>query len=189
MEVASQAEPPTGPDWVFELKYDGFRALAYISDRVQLVSRKGHTYRRFDRLCKELAHALAGHEAVLDEEIICLDAEGRPQFYDLLRTRRHPIYAAFDLLWLDGEHLSKRPLIERKARLQKLLPKDHHALLYVQHFESPGAKVLKQVCAMDLEGIVAKKKSTSYGGTGWIKVLNPDYSQRVGRAELFKKKA
>jgi bifunctional non-homologous end joining protein LigD len=189
MAVTSQAEPPTSPDWVFELKYDGFRALAYISDRVQLVSRKGHTYRRFDRLCKELAHALSGHEAVLDGEIICVDAEGRPQFYDLLRTRGQPIYAAFDLLWLDGEHLSHRPLIERKARLQKLLPKDHPALLYVQHFESPGPKVLKQVCAMDLEGIVAKKKSAGYGGTGWVKVLNPKYSQRPGRAELFKKKA
>ena len=93
------------------------------------------------------------------------------------------------MLWLDGEHLSKRPLIERKARLQKLLPKDHHALLYVQHFESPGAKVLKQVCAMDLEGIVAKKKSAAYGGTGWVEILNPEYSQRDGRAELFKKKA
>lgn len=189
MAVASQAEPPTSPDWVFELKYDGFRALAYISDRVRLVSRKGHTYRRFDRLCKELAHALSGHEAVLDGEIICVDAEGRPQFYDLLRTRKQPIYAAFDLLWLDGEHLSKRPLIERKARLEELISKDQHALLYVPHFESPGAKVLKQVCAMDLEGIVAKRKSAPYGGTGWLKVLNPNYSQRRGRAELFKKKA
>ena len=112
MAVASQAEPPTSPDWVFELKYDGFRALAYISNRVQLVSRKGHTYRRFDRLCKELAHALSGHEAVLDGEIICVDAEGRPQFHDLLRTRKQPIYAAFDLLWLDGEHVWNRPLIE-----------------------------------------------------------------------------
>jgi bifunctional non-homologous end joining protein LigD len=87
------------------------------------------------------------------------DAEGRPQFYDLLRTRGQPVYAAFDLLWLEGEDLSNRPLMERKARLQKLLPKNHHALLYVPHFESPGAKVLKQVCAMDLEGIVAKRKS------------------------------
>ena len=100
MAVASRPEPPTGPDWLFELKYDGFRALAYISDRVQLVSRKGHTYRRFDRLCKELAHALSGHEAVLDGEILCVDAKGRPQFYDLLRTRTQPIYVAFDLLWL-----------------------------------------------------------------------------------------
>ncbi|MFL6354235.1 MAG: hypothetical protein ACJ74Z_20620 [Bryobacteraceae bacterium] len=145
--------------------------------------------RRFDRLCKELAHGLSGHEAVLDGEIICVDAEGRPQFYDLLRTRRPPIYAAFDLLWLDGEQLSKRPLIERKARLQKLLPKDQDALLYVQHFESPGAKVLKQVCSMDLEGIVAKRKSAPYGGTGWLKILNPNYSQKGGRAELFKKRA
>jgi ATP-dependent DNA ligase len=93
------------------------------------------------------------------------------------------------LLWLEGEDLSNRPLMERKVRLQKLLPKNHHALLYVPHFESPGAKVLKQVCAMDLEGIVAKRKSAPYGGTASVKILNPDYSQRRGRAELFKKKA
>jgi bifunctional non-homologous end joining protein LigD len=172
MALTALPEPPTGPDWLFEVKYDGFRALAYLSERVELVSRKGHTYRRFDRLCRELAHVLSGHEAVLDGEIICADAEGRPQFYHVLRTRSEPLYAVFDLLWLDGEDLSNRPLTERKARLQKLLPKNHHALLYVQHFESPGAKVLKQVCAMDLEGIVAKKKSAPYGGSSWVKILN-----------------
>jgi bifunctional non-homologous end joining protein LigD len=126
---------------------------------------------------------------LLDGEIICVDSQGRPQFYDLLRTRRQPVYAAFDLLWLDGEDVSKLPLLKRKARLQKLIPKDHHALFYVQHFEAPGAKVLKQVCAMDLEGIVAKKESAPYGGTGWVKILNPKYSQKQSRAELFKRKA
>jgi bifunctional non-homologous end joining protein LigD len=183
------AQPPIGPNWLFELKYDGFRALAYVSDQMALVSRKNHIYRRFDRLAKEIGLALSPHQAVLDGEIICVDAEGRPQFYDLLRTRRQPIYAAFDLLWLDGEDLSKRPLVHRKARLHKLLPKNHHALLYVQHFDSPGAKVFKQVRAMDLEGIVAKQKSAPYGGSGWVKILNPNYSQKQARAELFKKRA
>jgi bifunctional non-homologous end joining protein LigD len=190
MPVTAMPEPPTGPDWLFEVKYDGFRALAYISNRVELVSKKNHTYRRFDRLCKELGHAFSEHEAVLDGEIICTDAEGRPQFYDLLRTRAKPIYAAFDLLWLDGEDLSKRPLIERKAQLQKLVPKEHHAVFYVQHSEVPGTKVLKQVCAIDLEGVVVKRRSAPYGGTGdWFKILNPRYSQKQGRSALFKKKA
>jgi bifunctional non-homologous end joining protein LigD len=189
MTLTAMPEPPTGPDWLFEVKYDGFRALAYVSERVELVSKKGQAYHRFDSLCREIGRALSGHEAVLDGEIICVDSAGRPQFYDLLRRRSQPVYAAFDLLWLDAQDLSKRPLIERKAQLQMLLPKDQHALIYVQHFESPGAKVLKQVCAMDLEGIVAKRKSAPYGGTGWLKILNPDYSQRQGRAELFKKKA
>jgi hypothetical protein len=91
--------------------------------------------------------------------------------------------------WVEHFSAGLTPLIERKARLEKLIAKDQHALLYVPHFESPGAKVLKQVCAMDLEGIVAKRKSAPYGGTGWLKILNPNYSQRGGRAELFKKKA
>jgi bifunctional non-homologous end joining protein LigD len=189
MALSATSEPPTGPDWLFEVKYEGFRALAYVSERIKLVSKKGHAYARFDSLCREIGRALSAHEAVLDGEIICVDSAGRPQFYDLLRTRSQPIYAAFDLLWLNGEDLSKRPLIERKAQLQTVLPKDHHALLYVQHFELPGAKVLKQVCAMDLEGIVAKRKSAPYGGNSWVKILNPSYSQRHGRAELFKKKA
>jgi bifunctional non-homologous end joining protein LigD len=128
MAATLMAEPPTGPNWLFELKYDGFRALAYVSDQVALVSRKNHTDRRFDRLAKEIGLTLSPHEAVLDGEIICVDVEGRPQFYDLLRTRKQAIYAAFDLLWLDGDDVSKRPLVQRKPRLQKLVPKNHHAL-------------------------------------------------------------
>jgi bifunctional non-homologous end joining protein LigD len=77
------------------------------------------------------------------------------------------IYAAFDLLWLDGKDASKRPLVERKGLLHKLLPKNHHALLYVQHFDSPGAKVFKQVRAMDFEASWVSKKTTDRLCFGW----------------------
>ena len=75
------------PDWLYELKYDGFRSLAYIErDNVRLVSRKGHQYKRFEALCIHLGAALLG-ESILDGEIVCLDGQGRPKFYDLMFRR------------------------------------------------------------------------------------------------------
>jgi ATP-dependent DNA ligase len=80
-------EPFDDPGYLFELKMDGFRALAEISDRrVQLISRRGNTYKSFASLCASI-RAEVQCEAVLDGEIVCLDAEGRPQFYELLRHR------------------------------------------------------------------------------------------------------
>ena len=89
---------------------------------VRLVSRYEHDYTRFDTLAREIGHILKGHEAVLDGELVCLDHEGRSQFYDLLRNRATACLAVFDLLWLDGNDLRQRSLIERKAALRELLP-------------------------------------------------------------------
>ena len=72
-------------DFIFELKMDGFRALAYVDEaQTRLVSRKGNVYKRFTDLCAAI-HIDLDCEAVLDGEIVCLDAEGRPRFYDLMR--------------------------------------------------------------------------------------------------------
>jgi ATP-dependent DNA ligase len=77
------------PDWLFELKQDGFRALAYVD---------GHEFRKWDLLCVEIAHSVRTMHAVLDGEIVCLDREGRSQFYPLLFRRDWPYFYAFDLL-------------------------------------------------------------------------------------------
>ncbi len=99
------------PDYIFELKHDGFRGLAYVEgDGARLVSRRGNPYRSFPRLCGAIGDELKC-EAVLDGEIVCLDAEGRPHFYGLVRRRGEPILYVFDLLWLDGKDLRERPLI------------------------------------------------------------------------------
>lgn len=101
-------------DFIFELKMDGFRALAYVDGgRARLISRKGNEYRRFNDLVAAISKL--GHEAVLDGEIVCLDDRGRPQFYDLLRRRGEPIFYAFDLLWLDGEDLRARRLLSARS--------------------------------------------------------------------------
>ena len=174
-------------DWVFELKHDGFRALAYIDAATcRLVSRYQHRFDEFDALAKAIAKVLADRRAVLDGEIVCLDAEGRPQFYELLARKGRPYYYAFDLLWLDGEDFRDRPLLERKAKLRSLVPEKDSRLLYVDHIEASGVALFERVCEKDLEGIIAKRKKGLYReGTTWYKIKNAAYSQAEGRGEVF----
>ena len=100
------------------------------------------------------------------------------------------MFFAFDLLFLNGEDLRTLPLIERKARLKKLVPKKQSCMLYVDHIQLRGQKLFEKACELDLEGIVAKRKDSQYRTTDrpspyWIKIKNPTYSQAEGREELF----
>lgn len=187
LRLSRRKSPFDDPEWVFELKYDGFRGLAYVDAEVsRLVSRNQHRFDEFASLATSIAEALDAERAVLDGEIVCLDGEGRSQFYELLARRGEPRFCAFDLLWVDGEDLRDRPLLERKSRLRALVPDSHSRLLYVDHVEERGAALFSKICEMDLEGITAKRKKGLYrDGTRWLKIKNPDYSQAVGRGELF----
>lgn len=176
-------------DWLFELKHDGYRAVAYIEDgECELVSRKGNAFRRFGSLAATIA-TLPVKSAILDGEIVCLDKDGRSQFLDLLRHRRtDAVFYAFDLLWLDGRDLRTLPLLERKRRLRRLQASRNAGLLYADHIEAQGMKLFQAVCQRDCEGIVAKHKFGMYTTTGpatWFKILNPDYTQKLGRLEMF----
>jgi len=96
-------EPFDDPGWLFDVKYDGFRAVCYVEQgRARLGSRNGNDLPRFALFGAEIASVLEVEEAVLDGEVIVADATGRPQFYDLLRGRLAPAYVAFDLLWTMG---------------------------------------------------------------------------------------
>jgi bifunctional non-homologous end joining protein LigD len=171
-------------DFLFELKMDGFRALAHVGpDETRLVSRRGNVYKRFTELAAAI-HIELDCEAVLDGEIVCLDGNGRPQFYDLLRRRGAPVFYAFDLLWLDGEDLRPLPLIERKRLLRSIVPGQPSVMLYAEHVGSYGVEFFRLACEQDLEGIVAKAKHAAYGEK-WFKIRNPGYSQYEGRRELF----
>jgi bifunctional non-homologous end joining protein LigD len=119
-------------DWLFEIKWDGFRALLYSgAEGVRLVSRNGNTFKSFTALCEGLARDLKGRHCVLDGEIVCLNPDGKPQFRDLLFRRAEPLFYAFDLLWdehvktddeeenqrfRNGKDLRYLPLIDRKLR-------------------------------------------------------------------------
>jgi bifunctional non-homologous end joining protein LigD len=177
-------------DWIYELKYDGFRALAYLAGgRCELMSRKGNVYKSFSTLCDGMAAALAC-EAILDGEIVHFDAAGKPQFYDLLRRRSPQYFVAFDLLWLRGRDLRMPPLIERKRHLARLLRGASPApLVNADHVEGNGTRLFQLACKEDLEGIVAKRRDGLHTPeeTSWVKIKNPHYTQVEGRRELFEK--
>src|SRR5262245_11801540 len=180
--LSRRIEPFDSDQFIFELKIDGFRSLAYIENgKCELVSRNGNTFRNF----KDLAHWIGEHlrieNAVIDGEIACVDELGRSVFNDLLFRKRECVFFAFDLLFLNGEDLRTLPLIERKARLKKLLRRKQARMLYVDHIERRGHKLFEKVCEFDLEGIVAKRKDSQYRPTEkpspyWIKIENRNYS-------------
>jgi bifunctional non-homologous end joining protein LigD len=126
--------------------------------------------------------------AILDGEVVCLDGKGVSQFNQLLSRKAEPVFYAFDLLWLDGEDLRQMPLIERKKRLAQLVQAAKcPRLLYAQHVPQHGKDFFAEICARDLEGIVAKRKLGIYkdDGNSWLKVKNRTYSQAEGRHELL----
>jgi len=189
MRLRLVKEPFDHPDYIFELKHDGFRAVAYLQNgECDLISRNS---RRLRFLSLRLALAeLPIRDAILDGEIVCLDENGVSQFNWLLSKRKAnaAIFYAFDLLWLDGEDLRKAPLLERKQRLFGLVNASGCSrLLYAQHIEQYGKEFFAQICATDLEGIVAKRKLGIYkdDGNSWIKIKNRNYSQAEGRHELL----
>ena len=94
MELVQQPNPFDHEDWFYEIKYDGFRGLAYVQDGTcQLVSRNDFDYSRFKDLMKSVAAEVDGEDAILDGEIVVLNDEGKSQFYDLMFNRSKPIFA------------------------------------------------------------------------------------------------
>lgn len=174
------------PDWLFELKHDGFRSLAYIENgQCRLVSRHRNTYKSFETLAHHLAR-MRVKSTILDGEIVCLDSEGQSQFKELLYRRGCAVFNAFDLLWLNGTDFRRLPLIERKKKLKRLIERSSATeIIYAQHVERCGKLLFEEVCERNLEGMVCKRKVGIYGEHGWLKIKNPNYTQAEGRQELF----
>lgn len=193
LPLARRPEPFSDPNWLFEVKYDGFRALAFCDPSgVRLISRNGNRFSSFTELCYGIELFLKARHAVLDGEIVCLDDKGHSQFNELLFRRGIPQFCAFDLLHLNGKDLRSLPLIERKRALRRILPQPSTCLLYVDHIEGEGERMFQLACERDLEGIVAKHCLSRYAIQGdnpaWMKIKNRHYSQIVGRDELFERK-
>jgi bifunctional non-homologous end joining protein LigD len=192
MRLSRVAEPFDDPDWLFEIKHDGFRALAFCdSGEARLVSRNGNVFKSFPSLAVDLGAVLPRTRAILDGEIVCLDSRGRSQFNELLYRRGEPYFYAFDLLWIAGHDLRRVSLHERKAKLRSLIPASESRGLYCDHIEERGCDLYSLACKHDLEGIVAKHKSGLYlcdeSTTSWFKIRNRDYSQIIGRDEQFER--
>jgi bifunctional non-homologous end joining protein LigD len=184
---SARKEPFDDPDWLFELKYDGFRGLCYLEHgRNRFISRNGNTLSRFDALGEKMAGVLGVSDAILDGEVIVSDETGRPQFYDLLRRTGVPAYVAFDILWLNGTDLRALPLSERRRRLQTILPAGSPAIAEPLSVVGRGSELFELMCAHDLEGIVAKRLRDPYEPrVRWLKIKNRDYSQAEGRGDLL----
>jgi bifunctional non-homologous end joining protein LigD len=174
---------PRGREWVYEAKLDGFRGVLFIEGgRGRFLSKTGKPMPRFRALADELARSMAVEEAIFDGEIVVLAEGGRPAFYPLLFAAGQPSYAAFDLLWLDGEDLRALPHHRRKALLKKVTRRG--PIGFVEAVRDPA--LFDVVVEMDLEGIVAKRRGDPYApDTEWLKIRHLGYSQKVGRAELF----
>jgi bifunctional non-homologous end joining protein LigD len=163
--------------WVFELKWDGYRAIAEIDQRqVRLYSRNGLTFNdRYATIVKNLCHV--GHQAVLDGEVVVLDSAGKPQFQmlqDFGSARQgNLVYQVFDVLYLDGHDLRKLPLVRRKEILHKLL-RDLPNVRQSSHIEEHGRALFQAVSEQGLEGIVAKEARSIYRegvrSQSWIKI-------------------
>ena len=178
-------QPIDHPNWLFELKHDGFRGVLYVDrERAWLRSRKGNEMLRFGSLAQHIRTLLKGQRAILDGEIVVLDEQGRSVFADLMMGRGEPSYCAFDLMWLNGRDLRHKPLLERKRMVRTLVPKNHPRLLYMSHLVTGGTRFFALVCEQNLEGIVCKPKTSPYPFT-WIKVKNPAYTQAIDRGEWF----
>jgi bifunctional non-homologous end joining protein LigD len=176
---------PTGKEWIYELKLDGFRGMLVVEDgRGSFTSKTSKRMPRFQELADALARDLGVRDAILDGEIIVMGDTG-PDFNALFFRRGQPAYAALDLLWLNGKDLRERPLWRRKQALRRLL--NGKMAGYVDHVESPALFDLAK--QQDLEGIVAKRRSDPYApGTEWVKVKVAGYTQMVDRWELFQRR-
>jgi bifunctional non-homologous end joining protein LigD len=177
------------PDWLFEIKWDGYRAIAFIENgKVRLVSRnQNELTTQFSEL-GSLPQFVKAERAILDGEIVALDDEGRPSF-SLMQQRtgfqpgkRRPlrregvpvIYYAFDLLYLDGFDLRRVALEQRKQLLQdRIAAGGNDVIHFSDHYAEKGLDLLEAAKQRGLEGIVAKKRSSAYQekrSADWLKI-------------------
>jgi ATP-dependent DNA ligase len=179
-----RAEPFDHADWLFELKFDGFRAAAD-TVRGRLISRNGNRMQRFEEVLDRLPK---GH--VFDGELVVLDDAGRPLFNELLIGRRSPTYVAFDLLEAHGVDVRPLLLWERKAMLAAIGKRAAGWIALTKGVVGEGRALYQAVVDADLEGIVAKHLGDAYHPklARWQKILNRSYSQRRGRAEWFRER-
>jgi bifunctional non-homologous end joining protein LigD len=169
----SVEEPPSGPGWYHEIKFDGYRVQLRVEDgEATLKTRKGLDWTdKFEDIAKEAGKL---PDALIDGEIVALHHDGTPDFSTLQAAiadgkTDNLIFFAFDLLFAEGLDLRRLPLTDRKARLKVLLEalngrskRKSENVRYVEHFEAEGEAVMRSARELSLEGIISKKASAPY---------------------------
>jgi len=174
-------EAPKGKEWLHELKFDGYRLLCHLNrGRIRLWTRNQKDWTdKFPNVSKAL-QTLRVQSAILDAEVVAMDASGRSSF-QMLQQAIHKtagkglVLEVFDLIYIEGFSLTRTPLIERKRVLEELIASagNNRTLRYSDHVEGNGAKFLKQACDFGIEGIVSKLADSLYESTrshNWQKV-------------------
>jgi bifunctional non-homologous end joining protein LigD len=168
---------PDGKDWIFELKLDGYRALLMKDgDRLQIRSRNDKDLTRSYPTVAAAGHRLTAKQAIVDGEIIALDAQGRPSFQTLQHRTSHPnhqiVFYAFDVLHLDGRNLTLDPLHKRRARLPALI--EGSGILFSQDLPGRASDIVRAVRRLGLEGVIAKRRTSRYQpgerSEDWVKL-------------------
>lgn len=187
MLATAVAQPFDDPNWLFEIKWDGYRAVAFIEDGgLRLVSRtQNDLTKQFNELA-DLPNFVKAKQAILDGEVVALDEQGRPSF-SLMQQRtgfrpdKHrlpgrdgvPImYYAFDLLYLDGVDLRRVDLEQRKRVLRSIV-EDNNIIHFSDHYPEKGRELFEAARQKGLEGIVAKKRNSCYEpkrSREWLKI-------------------
>jgi len=170
---------PKSSDWIYEIKYDGYRIVAFIeNNNVKLMTRNDKDFTSyFKNIASSLALWSRNRAIVLDGEIVITDESGRSDFQFLQNHMKHstfePTYIVFDILALDGKDLRKKPLIERKEILQNLLKVAPKNICYGAYIHDNGEQVFIAACNLNLEGVIGKRINSIYSGTrngNWIKL-------------------
>lgn len=184
IQLSSAPKPFDAPGWIFELKYDGFRALLHGGGAQRITSRHGNPMgQAFPELLRELEDMA---DVVMDAELVVVDERGHPQFERLARRARMSrpleVHAAierdpaalfvFDLLWCEGKDCRRMPLSERKALLEEVL-RGGQRVRYAGHHAVHGERLFKEAEKLELEGIVGKFAASPYAAgrsKHWVKV-------------------
>ncbi len=176
-------KPPKGPQWVFEVKWDGYRLAVHVEPgRVRVITRGGYDWtRRFAAIAAE-ARQLGYESIILDGEAVVIDEKGRSDFGALQRAigrkpslhdPREILFFAFDLLYLDGHDLRRQPLCERRRLLEQIVAGREGVIRLSEEVEADGDEFYRIACEHGLEGIIAKHREKTYHsgrGDWWQKI-------------------
>jgi bifunctional non-homologous end joining protein LigD len=158
-------KPPAGPEWVHEIKHDGYRLqVRRVGDQVRLFTRRGYDWSARYPAIAVTATLLRARSFTLDGEAVVCGPDGVAIFDALHRrgTVTEAMLYAFDLLELDGEDLRTLPLGDRKKRLARLLGGRRLGIVLSDHTDDDGATIFRHACKLGLQGIVSKRLTAPY---------------------------
>lgn len=169
-QAIAGADIPTGKDWIYEIKYDGYRVTAVLEQgTTNLFTRnRNNITEKFNFISEALTKFIGNRAAIFDGEMVVIN-DGKTDFSALQHSSGEPCYIIFDLLALDGEDLRPLPLTERKKRLKNLLKNAPAMLIYSESYNDGGA-LFNAAKDFGLEGIVCKKATASYFDKDWLKI-------------------